>query len=279
LSKVEQLFKNNIKDILENGTWDENPRTRYESDGEVAYSKFITQVFEKYDLSKGELPITTLRPIHFKKGISEMLWIYQDQTSDLQPLEDKHGVKWWRSWEVEDTNTIGERYGKTVANYSLVDNLIHSLKTNPFSRRHIINLWQETDLRKTKGLPPCAFKTMWSVRRVNGDLYLDMTLVQRSNDYLVSGHINMMQYVSFMMMIAHECDMKLGTFARLTQNMHFYDRHLDHAKELLSRTPSNERPIFTLNAGNKSFYDITVEDFQLSNYEPVKPQLKFDLGV
>jgi len=80
-------------------------------------------------------------------------------------------------------------------------------------------------------------------------------------------------------MVAHECGMKLGVFARLTQNLHIYNRHIDQAHELLSRTPSDERPIFVLNAGNKSFYDISVDDFKLSNYEPVKPQLKFDLGV
>jgi len=179
LNKVEKIFKDNIKEILENGTWDENPRGRYMSDGKPSHSKFITQVFEKYDLSKGEFPLTTLRPINIEKAISEILWIYQDQTSSLEVLENKHKVKWWRSWQVGDTNTIGERYGQTVANYDLMNKFLNGLKTDPFSRRHIISLWQETDFKKTDGLLPCAFQTIWSARRVGKDLYLDMTLIQR----------------------------------------------------------------------------------------------------
>lgn len=278
MNRADLLTKGFIKEVLEEGCWDEDPRTRYKSDGAIAHSKFITQVFEKYDLSKGDLPITELREIFIEKSINEILWIYQDQSSDLSVLRDKYGIYWWNSWDIGD-GTIGQRYGSTVRRYDLVNNLLNGIKNGPFGRRHIINLWQEKDFKDTQGLPPCAFQTMWSVRRVNGDLYLDMTLVQRSSDYLVSGHINMMQYVALQMMVAHECKMKVGKFARLTQNLHIYDRHIEHAHEMLKRETPGNMPKLILKAEGKSFYEITAEDFELQNYTPVSPQLTFDIGV
>jgi thymidylate synthase len=275
---ADEIYKRNLYRILTEGTMDENPRPRYESDGEPAHSKFITQVFEEYDLNAGELPITTLRPIHIEKGIEEIRWIYQEQSNELDVLEDKYGIKWWRPWDIGD-GTIGQRYGATVSRYDLINNLLTGLKSNPYSRRHMINLWQEKDLEETEGLPPCAFQTLWSVRKYLGEYYLDCTLTQRSSDYAVAGHINMIQYVALQMMVAHECGFKVGKFARFTQNLHIYSRHKEQAYELLEREPSDIQPKLILNAEGKSFYDITAKDFELVDYHPVKPQLKFELGI
>lgn len=277
LVKADLIFKDNLKRIMEEGCWDENPRPKY-LDGSPAHSKFITQVFESYDISKGELPIATLRPIAWKSAIKEVLWIYQYQTSDLEVLEDELGIKWWRSWEVGNTNTIGQRYGATVKKYVLIDRLLYNLKTNPYSRRHVMSLWQENDFDESDGLLPCAFQTLWSVRNIDGEKYLDCTLTQRSSDYAVAGHVNMIQYVALQMMIAHECGFKVGKFTRYTQNLHIYCRHQKQVNELLKREPSDVQPILKLNAECKRFYDITIDDFELLNYNP-QPQLKFELGV
>ena len=279
MNKADVIYKQLIKRILEEGTFDENPRPRYKSDGSPAYSKFITQVFEEYDISKGELPITTLRPVAVKNAFKEVKWIYGDQTSSLEVLRNKYNIFWWDDWNIGD-DTIGRRYGATVSKYDLMNRLLNELINNPFGRRHIISLWQEADFHETKGLPPCAFMTIWSVRKVDGEYYLDCTLIQRSSDYLVAGHINMIQYVALQMMIAHHCGYKVGKFARFTENLHIYDRHIEQAYELLKRTPSNKQPKLILNAdSNKSFYDIEVEDFELIDYEPVEPQLKFDMAI
>lgn len=284
MNKADAIHKQFIERILSEGVWDRNPRPKYASDGKPAHSRFITQVFEEYDLSKGELPITTLRPIAIEKAIEEILWIYQDQTSDLDVLEDKHGIKWWRAWDIGD-GTIGQRYGATVSRYDLMNNLLKGLLEDPFGRRHIISLLQETDLKETKGLYPCAFQTLWSARSSdiyeNGKevMFLDVTLIQRSSDYLVAGHINMIQYVALQMMVAHALGMRVGKFARFTQNLHIYSRHIEQAHELLRREGSSESPKLVLNAEGKSFYEITSKDFELINYNPVKPQLKFELGI
>lgn len=278
MSKADRIFKDNIKEILKYGCKDENPRPKYASDGAPAHSIFITQVWEKYRVGNGELPITELRNILIDKAIREICWIYQDQTSELKVLKDKHGIHWWDAWDIGD-GTIGQRYGATVSRYNMVNRLLNGLINDPFGRRYVMNLLQEVDLSETDGLHPCAFQTLWSVRNVDGEYYLDCTLTQRSSDYLVAGHINMIQYVALQMMVAHHCGYKVGNFARLTQNLHIYDRHVEQAYELLSRKSPDSNPQLILKADGKSFYDITADDFELINYNPIKPQLKFDLGI
>ena len=82
---------------------------------------------------------------------------------------------WWRDWEVDNTNTIGQRYGATVKKYDLMNKLLDGLTNEPYTRRHIIDLYQYADFEETAGLHPCAFLTVWSAR---GE-YLDVTLHQR----------------------------------------------------------------------------------------------------
>src|SRR5690625_3946005 len=169
---VDSIFKRNIRRILNEGTFDENPRPRYESDGKPAYSKYITSVYEEYDISKNQFPITTLRPIAWESAIKEIFWIYKDQTASLGVLEGKYNIHWWRQWEVGKSSGIGQRYGTTVKRYNLMNKLLHGLKNNPYSRRHIMSLWQNTDLEETEGLYPCAYSTTWSVRNIDGIKYL-----------------------------------------------------------------------------------------------------------
>lgn len=280
MSQADLVFRENIESILNYGTFDENPRPRYASDNIPAHSLYITQVFEKYNLQEDEFPISELRPIPIKNGIKEIQWIYQDQNSSLETLEEKHHIFWWRDWDIGD-GTIGKRYGATVRQYDLINKLLHNLKQDPFGRRHIMNLWQENDFSETAGLPPCAFMTMWTVRQIKGVMYLDMTLTQRSSDFLVAGHINKMQYVALQMMVAKHLGYELGFFSHFVQNLHIYDRHIEQANILLSRKVNYEsKPVLKLNVPDKTnFFDITADDFEMVDYNPIKPQLKFDLGV
>ena len=91
MTKADVIFKENISKILSDGVWSEQARPKYK-DGQTANSKYITGSFAEYDLSKGEFPITTLRPIPIKSAIKEIFWIYQDQTNDLSLLNDKYRV-------------------------------------------------------------------------------------------------------------------------------------------------------------------------------------------
>ena len=279
MTKADTIFKENIRKIMEEGVWSEQARPKYK-DGRTANSKYITGAFMEFDLAKGEFPITTLRPIAIKSAIKEMLWIYQDQSNSLDLLEDKYNVHYWNDWEVGDSRTIGQRYGAVVKKHDITKKILKQLEANPWNRRNIISLWDYDAFEETDGLLPCAFQTMFDVRRVDGEIYLDATLTQRSNDMLVAHHINAMQYVALQMMIAKHFGWKVGKFFYFINNLHIYDNQFEQAEELLRREPSDCQPHLVLNVPDgTNFFDIKPEDFELVDYDPVKPQLKFDLAI
>ena len=279
-SIADEYLKADIKNILTNGQKDENPRPKYE-DGTPAYTYFVTHNVRTYDLSKSEFPITTLRPIAWKNAIKEVLWIYQDASNNLDILEDKYNIHWWNSWESKNfPGTIGNRYGHTVARYDLMNKrVLEDIKKDPYGRYHIMNLWQEEELRSSDGLKPCAYETIWTVR----GKYLDMFLNQRSGDMLVAsgaGNVNEVQYAALLMMVAKDTGYEPGKFTHMVVNEQIYDRHIENAKELLDRQSDTSKvPVMKLNKDKTNFYDFTIDDFELIDYQPVRPNLKFDLGV
>ena len=279
MTKADIVFKEYIRKIMEEGVWSEQARPKYK-DGRTANSKYITGAFMEFDLAKGEFPITTLRPIAIKSAIKEMLWIYQDQSNSLDVLEEKYNVHYWNDWEVGDSRTIGQRYGAVVKKHDITNKILKQLEANPWNRRNIISLWDYDAFEETEGLLPCAFQTMFDVRRVDGEIYLDATLTQRSNDMLVAHHINAMQYVALQMMIAKHFGWKVGKFFYFINNLHIYDNQFEQAEELLRREATNCQPRLVLNVPDgTNFFDIKPEDFELVDYDPVKPQLKFDLAI
>jgi thymidylate synthase len=259
-------LKELLETVLDEGIMDMNPRPYWEDeDGKrtPAHSLFTTQYVETFDISKGEFPITTIKPTAWKTGIREMFWIYQEASNDLQVARDKFGIKWWDSWDIGD-GTIGSTYGAIVDRLDLMQKLLSGIIRDPYGRRHIMSLWQEDDLRGKIGLPPCAFQTLWTVR---GE-YLDCTLIQRSQDVLGANNINNIQYVALMMMVAHHCGLKPGKFTHFIQNVHIYDRHIPIAKEFLERPISEKQPKLIFNPKSDNFYGFTIDDFSVVDYEP-----------
>jgi thymidylate synthase len=286
-TKADYYLKKDIKNILFNGYKDINPRPKYK-DGTPAYTYSVNQVVRTYDLSRGEFPISTLRPVAWKSAIKEVFWIYQDATSSLDVLEKKYNIHWWNEWESQDKpKTIGQRYGATVSKYKLVKRLIEGLQKDPYGRRHIMDLWQEADFKETDGLMPCAFLTLWNVRNKGGKEYLDMTLIQRSGDMLTAsgaGQVNEIQYAALQIMIARHCGYEAGVFTHFVQNEQIYDRHLEQALELLKRESIKCSPKLILNEEVKNFFKMKIKDFEMLDYprdviEKRNPQLKFDLGI
>jgi thymidylate synthase len=265
MNKADKYYIENLNKIVSEGCMDENPRPKYK-DGTPAYTKFITQVFETYDISKGEFPIPTLRNTAIKTGIKEILWIYQKQTNSLEVAHDM-GINWWDEWNIGD-GTIGQRYGATVNRYNLMDNLLSNLEKNPFGRRHLIELYQYSDINETAGLDPCAHLTEWSVRKIDGEYYLDLTLIQRSQDYLMASHINKVQYLALQMMVAGHLNYKVGKLCHLMQNLHVYDRHFDAINEILNKKPLDIQPTIILKE-NKNFYNYTIDDFEITGIEGI----------
>lgn len=296
MTKADNYMRNDIENILLNGYKDVNPRPHY-ADGTPAHTISVNHVMRTYDLSKGEFPICTLRPMAWKTAIRELLTIYQKPTNVISEME-KMGVTWWGDWDIGD-GTIGQRYGATVSRYDLIRNLIKDIEENPYGRRKIVSLWQETDLRETEGLAPCAFLTIWNVRNDNdGNEFLDMCLIQRSGDMLTAsgaGGINEIQYAALLMMIARHTGYQAGVFTHFVANEQIYDRHMEAARAMVGRYRKRfEEEIVFFNDENNieflphlgfnqfapdNFFDLTIEDFYMVNYNPLKPQLKLELGI
>jgi thymidylate synthase len=296
MTKADNYMYQAIIDITGSGYTDINPRPKY-ADGTPAHTISINHTFRKYDLSRGEFPICTLRPQAWKTGIKEIFTIYQKPTNNISTMHDM-GVTWWDEWDIGN-GTIGQRYGATVSRYDLINNLIKDIQNDPYGRRKIVSLWQEQDLRETAGLAPCAFLTIWNVR---GD-YLDMMLVQRSGDMLTAsgpGGINEIQYAALLMMIARHTGYLPGVFTHVVANEQIYDRHMEAAAEMKARYRKVQdlendawdsgwhgerdesifqRPLLILNPNKTDFYEMSIEDFTMIDYKPIKPQLKLELGI
>ena len=284
MTQADKQYNELVKNILENGVLDENPRPVYK-DGTSAHSRFITDIYSKY--SENITPIISLRPIAWRTGIREILTIYQKQTNNIREMEDM-GVGWWSDWtvnldDVPELHNIGLRYGATVKKWNLMNKLLDGLVNEPFSRRHIINLYQESDLQETDGLHPCAFLTEWSCRRAkDGKMYLDVSLTQRSSDFGTAYSINQIQYKALQMMVACHCGYEVGTFSHHVMNLHIYDRHEEQLKILRDTVgQENEPELILVLPKNTNFYDINVDDFKMMNYAPVKhrDKLIFEVAI
>ncbi len=332
--------------ILQDGALDHNPRPHYEDFYEGAtYNKeksiIITATGEKikvgkndqvkekdngvelwvpahtisvnvgiectYDLSKGESPMITLRPIATKASIAEILWIYQRESNDLVEFDELLGKKtwnedhkinnWWVDWALKDDTgnfilndkghpTIGACYGETVRRrHMLKKEVIEQIKNNMDGRRNITCLWQQDDFTEKHGLKPCAFLTIWNVRHEwDGKDYLDMTMVQRSSDFATAGCINQVQYSVLLKLVAKELGLIAGTFTWKPVNVQIYDRHIDQAIEMLNREPITCKANIELNKEINNFEDYTPNDIKITDYprdliKEKNPQLKFPLGI
>jgi len=321
INKADKYLKETLLEILEDGTIDKNPRPKYE-DGEPAFSKFITQKVFEYNIQKNEFPINTLRTTALKGAWYDIEAIYIKQTNVLEKM-DKSIHSWWKDFVVKNftpkeltdrwldwayhfgsektykdknpsdfqENSLGATYGNTIKRYDLMNNLLKGLENNPFGRRHIIDMWQEEQFKDDeKALPPCAYSTLWSVREdVDKTLkanYIDLTLVQRSNDFVMTSSINPAQYVMLGMAVCNHLTFKtgithkMGKFLHLIQNCHIYLRHMDVVNEILNRKTTGLQPIIELIYEPKDFYSHSFDDFKFSGLEGIKKlESKLELAV
>ena len=238
--------------------------------------------------------------------------LYADTSGCYEILDCETGKKFFEINISEFANTIGSKQSHVqrgistsgkfknfifeflpntddyVYRYELSRNqvveLIKDIQNNPYGRRHIISFWHWANIDK-KSLVECAYETIWNVR---GE-YLDMMLVQRSGDMLTAsgpGGINEVQYAALLMMIAAHTGYKPGVFTHVVANEQIYDRHFDAADEMLVRaaTPWEQDtlygiPYLYIKENVNNFYDMTIDDFVMTNYNPIKPQLRLELGI
>lgn len=270
MSLADDLFINMCKDIIDNGysTEGEKVRPKWE-DGTYAYTIKRFGVVNRYDLSK-EFPAITLRKTYVKSAIDELLWIWQKKSNNVHDLKSHI----WDSW-ADENGSIGKAYGYQLGvkhkykegMMDQVDRLIYDLKNNPYSRRMLTNIYVHQDLSEMN-LYPCAYSMTFNV---TGDR-LNAILNQRSQDVLAANNWNVVQYAVLVHMLAQVTGFKPGELVHVIADAHIYDRHVPIVKELITR-PTHPAPKFYMNPDVKDFYDFTLDDFRIEDYE-TGPQIK-----
>ncbi|MDO4941377.1 MAG: thymidylate synthase [Lachnospiraceae bacterium] len=270
MSYADTLFIQMCKDIIENGysTEGEKVRPKWE-DGTFAYTIKQFGVINRYDLSK-EFPALTLRKTYIKSAIDEILWIWQKKSNNVHDLRSHI----WDEW-ADENGSIGKAYGYQLGvkhhykegEMDQVDRVLYDLKHNPYSRRIMTNIYVHQDLHEMN-LYPCAYSMTFNVTKKPGHekLTLNAILNQRSQDILTANNWNVVQYSVLLMMIAQVCDMEAGEFVHVIADAHIYDRHIPIIKELISR-PTYPAPKFWINPEVKDFYEFTLDDFRIENYQ------------
>lgn len=264
MSKADVLFVNMCKDILDNGFSSEGQAVRAVwEDGTPAHTIKKFGVVNRYNLQE-EFPALTLRPTAIKSAVDEILWIWQKKSNNIKDLNSHI----WDEWADED-GSIGKAYGYQLGvkydfhqgRMDQVDNVIWQLKNTPYSRRIMTNIYKFDDLMEM-GLEPCAYSMTFNV---TGNR-LNAILNQRSQDILAANNWNVVQYSVLLMMFAQVCGLEPGELVHVIADAHIYDRHIPIIRELIAR-PQFPAPKFELNPDIKDFYDFTVDDIRVTDYQ------------
>ena len=276
MSKADEIFVANMKDIMENGFWDTDlPVRPHWEDGTPAHTVKKFGIINRYNLQE-EFPIMTIRRTAFKSCIDELLWIWQKKSNNIHDLKSHI----WDSW-ADENGSIGKAYGYQLGikhiypegEFDQVDRVLYDLKHNPQSRRIMTNIYNFQDLHEM-GLYPCAYSMTFNV---TGDT-LNGILNQRSNDRLTANNWNVVQYAVLLMMFAQVSGLKAGTLIHVIADAHIYDRHIDLVKEVIAK-PQHPAPKIKINPNVKNFYDFKVEDFELVDYEYEKFDKKIPVAI
>lgn len=227
------------------------------------------QVAFNINLENLDMPILGSKFVPFKTAVKEILWIWQKQSNDVRELQ-KMGVHVWDEWMLED-GTIGKAYGYQLKKFDQVNKLIKTLKEDPHNRRMVVTLWNNADL-DDMALQPCAFETIWNVHRGK----LNCTLIQRSGDVGLGVPFNTLQYSVLVCMIAQCVGLAPGKLVHFINDAHIYVNHKDVLKNQLKtiyaydvvKKEERQYPKLRLNPEIKDFYDFTIDDIVLEDYEP-----------
>ena len=256
----------------------------------------IPGYFFEFDLEK-EFPILTTKQVFFKNAITEMLWIYQEQSNDVRWLQERNNHI-WDEWEIAEdgkwkatqnvlenghlvkkevvrefdkkyAHTIGTAYGWIVKRYHLIDELIDKIKNNPTDRRMIMSLWQNEFLN-TAVLPSCVWSSEWDVT----DGRINLWVHQRSCDVPLGLPFNITQYAVLLSLIASVTGLKPGKMYWSIKDAHIYVNQVDGIKEQIRRGKELEdlpAPTLWINPEIKDFYKFDnsreLKDIKIVNYK------------
>ena len=264
MSRADDIFVDNMREILEHGVWDTDREVRPRwADGTPAHTVKKFGIVNRYNLAE-EFPLLTIRRTAFKSCVDEILWIWQKKSNNIKDLHSKI----WDQW-ADENGSIGKAYGYQLGvkhkykegEFDQVDRVLYDLKHNPASRRIMTNIYTFADLHEMN-LYPCAYSVTFNV---SGDT-LNAILNQRSADMLTANNWNVAQYAALLLMIAQVSGLKAGELVHVIADAHIYDRHIDMVKELIDM-PRYPAPKVELDKSINDFYSFTVDSFRLSEYK------------
>ena len=264
MSRADEIFIANCKDILENGIWDTDldVRPRWE-DGTPAHTVKKFGIVNRYNLAE-EFPILTIRRTFWKSAIDELLWIWQAKSNNVNELR----TRVWDAW-ADESGSIGKAYGYQLGvkhhyregDMDQVDRVIYDLKHNPASRRIMTNIYNHADLSEM-ALYPCAYSMTFNV---SGNK-LNAILNQRSQDMLAANNWNVVQYAVLTCMMAQVAGLEPGELVHVIADAHIYDRHIPLIEEIIANEPK-AAPKFIVDPEVDDFYKFTRDSFKMEGYE------------
>lgn len=262
MSRADEIFIENCREILEHGVSDEGFDVRpHWEDGSPAHTIKKFGLVNRYDLSE-EFPIMTLRRVYYRSAIDEILWIYQKKSNNVRELSSHV----WDAW-ADENGSIGKAYGYQMSvkhkypegEFTQVDRALFDLKHNPTSRRILLNMYNHHDLNEM-ALAPCAYSLTLNV---SGNK-LNAVLNQRSQDMLTANNWNVCQYAALLTMFAKASGFEPGELVHVIADAHIYDRHVEIVKRLIEKKPFDAPEMKVEDITD--FYKFTKESFTAENY-------------
>lgn len=255
----------------------------------------------KYDLAEG-LPVLTTKRV-FLRAVFEELMLYLRGQTDNRILQEK-GIHIWdgnTSREFLDSRNLahypegdmGETYGFNFRHFGgeysdceadyghgngfdQLEYVINEIKTNPHSRRIIINLWNPNTLHKA-ALPSCLCQYQFYVNLVKNTLNLQIYI--RSSDFFLANNWNTCTGAFFVYMLCNleGIDLMPGELTVVTGDTHLYLNHLDGVRENLERQP-RPQPVVKIKEKQTNIWDFKWEDLEIIGYLPQK-NIKVEMAV
>ena len=230
----------------------------------------------RFNLQNG-FPLITTKKLHLRSIIHELLWFLRGD-SNIGYLKE-NGVSIWDEW-ADENGDLGPIYGVQWRKWRGADNqtidqiseLVHTIKTNPDSRRMIVSAWNVAELPKM-ALPPCHM--LFQVYVADGKL--SCQLYQRSCDIFLGVPFNIASYSLLTHMLAQQCDLEVGDFVWTGGDCHIYNNHFDQVRLQLSREP-RPYPKLVIKRRPESIFDYRYEDFEIVGYDP-HPHIKAPVAV
>jgi len=189
-------------------------------------------IIPHYSFTINNMPedhILKLRKIYTKGVLGEFKTLISSERLTNVSQFEANGCNYWKDWAGANGSLNLDYYNEL---HPALHNVIQQIKEDPYSRRHVISLWNnEHAFNNTLSLHCCWHNLTFSV--INRTLHLTWT--QRSVDVMVGLPSDVLLAYLFMDYVAKECNLKVGSCMFSLSNVHIYSEHEEGAKELLER--------------------------------------------